>query len=846
MDIQNIKETLQLNSEEIKGNRDLTNELVIDDIMLSLGYNKKRVKGVRRLYDDSIDWEVIIDEQKRFIIKTVGYKNSIELNQEEIFDTYSGYDFLLLTDGDKLNLYSEKLSKCEPIFETSITEDSENYVDILSNIEKDKYAPKVLEDRYIAELLTIDELNKVIDDNIEDIIMTIIGLTGYKETKRNIQLVRDRVYRVSDDTTSIINENNEKVAELNNSIHKLEEENAKLKEEKANLEEENVRIQEEKANLEKEKTSLAEEKDNEETDNSLSNRIKELEEINSRLQEDKENLEIKIKEANSHKDELENERETLIEEKKSLEEKLREYVESAKDNNEAVVDVSKFTEEIERLNNEKAELKLQVKKFEGEIYRLKHSGEIADAEMETNAKQLLDTIEDNLDLDRAYVAVIGHKLFQTNSIHKFIGTAIEELYEEVGFKLLPVLFDGDSFMLVQNPEKPDFTINKKSYGIDFEDLSEQEILAKIIKLFQGFKEVKFVCKTIGTLREDSKGEEEITLEVPINSLNSVIWDDNTEIKRIEYIGNDTGIKCVIPQYNSDNLSMELSKVLEGLIGLSDDLIGAVKTIKSVDLAKVSKFIEVINKDNRKNPKIPFTRFTLSEIDNIGKCIPIINEICSIAKIDKDKIKLYIKAISTNTSIIDKYRVQTELDNVYQGEIKGNGELKEIEINGNIIDYLTFTKKSLKVQSDIIKKLKSVNIGDEQFEVVDNNNIAEIIKHCIENRVNKEVDFRCDLVGKVFGEEYNVLSTDIADVAVDNTEIEIDGTVYYISDMEEWQYVYSLIKVYALATKSRDIRFTVDIDSGAYEIYSNNTIDFDVSFILSVRTLIEYLRLKIEE
>ena len=71
LNIKEITETLEFNKDDLKGNRMLTNEIIVDDIMLGLGYNKRRDKSVQRLYDKLIDWMVVTAYGKKIVFKVV-------------------------------------------------------------------------------------------------------------------------------------------------------------------------------------------------------------------------------------------------------------------------------------------------------------------------------------------------------------------------------------------------------------------------------------------------------------------------------------------------------------------------------------------------------------------------------------------------------------------------------------------------------------------------------------------------------------------------------------------------------------------------------------------------------
>ena len=51
------------------------------------------------------------------------------------------------------------------------------------------------------------------------------------------------------------------------------------------------------------------------------------------------------------------------------------------------------------------------------------------------------------------MGVVNNKLFQEDSLRRFVGICIEKLYELESFNIMPLLFDGDVFKIKQNGNK---------------------------------------------------------------------------------------------------------------------------------------------------------------------------------------------------------------------------------------------------------------------------------------------------------------------------------------------------------------------------------------------------------
>lgn len=142
INIDEFKETLELNRSEIAHNQSLTNEYLIDDIMSQLGYNKRRNKDVKRLFDKPIDWEVLSTGSPKLAVKVFALDD--EMNSDEVqsaMEYCKGklFSILVLTNGETLNVYRynkvkrEYTSVCEIKLTDELSELSESVLEAISN-----------------------------------------------------------------------------------------------------------------------------------------------------------------------------------------------------------------------------------------------------------------------------------------------------------------------------------------------------------------------------------------------------------------------------------------------------------------------------------------------------------------------------------------------------------------------------------------------------------------------------------------------------------------------------------------------------------------------------------------
>jgi len=82
--------------------------------------------------------------------------------------------------------------------------------------------------------------------------------------------------------------------------------------------------------------------------------------------------------------------------------------------------------------------------------------------------ELLDSIEDDPEQERTYVAAIDGNLYQERDIRRFVGICIEELYKTAAVTLMPILYDSNNFIVkeVRDNGDCDFTLGTKRFALD--------------------------------------------------------------------------------------------------------------------------------------------------------------------------------------------------------------------------------------------------------------------------------------------------------------------------------------------------------------------------------------------
>lgn len=586
IDLSYVKETIELNSQDIEHSREETNSLLMDDMLQALGYNRRRERGVKPIRSDEADWEVACSDGNRFIVRVYGYRDNLptiaELESLGILDFVlsKGYQYLVVTNGELMgliNVTKRSLIDVGNIF-SDIADDS------LIKLSKDGWDESVF---IKYEPLHISEEDLVNAIQSPQVITSIKDYLGVDTTDSLVdtQIIGILTSMHSSDSFDISGMKAE-----SDTISRLEAENKKLRQQVEDLQLESS-----------DGFDAIDITDKNEA------KVGQLEQDIARLQEENQALKVKIGDLN---------------------EQISRREDSGVDLE--VSDSYAYREKIGALTSENTHLQSQIKEYQAKIEELEKELSGAEDETVVRARQLLAAIEDNPELPRTYVGVINSRLFQIHELPKFVGTCIQELYSHVSFELMRILFDGDIFKMVYPAKRGDLMINSKSYDIDLEGISEVEILSKLKVVFSKYPKVVFLYKTIGSIDAKSyyKSEDYQSLDdadklsvlersrnrlavsepdevldtsiipddsvqllgLPLSEVNDIIWnEDAVQVISLAILSDATG-----SMYRVHNHTLEevVQDGMYALMAFYPSVIDAYNVIHSIDLTAASEWIAV--------------------------------------------------------------------------------------------------------------------------------------------------------------------------------------------------------------------------------------------------------------
>ena len=423
-----IKDTIATHLDELKNEPYSINELLIEDILAGLGYNRRKDTNIKRIYQDSLSWKIA--NHIGIMVSSSNDNDTVKSEVSKLSDF--DCDILLVVSYNSIFVFRYKDNDFSKIYSINMQNDlSDTDKNVLKAISKEDYDLEMIDDMFSSSNITLEDLK----DNL-------------------INFSSDVINVLSDSGKFIINESNKAVCkdlfdELLNGAGSVA----------SGVSSEDVKKYRE--------------------------RIRELSESNAIL------------------------------------------------------------------SNENGILKEENKKLSDEVNNL-------EGIEDRKADQLLNVIKDEPNSDRKYITVVGSELNQYNTIYELIGRSIQKLYALKGLDAAQYIYSSNTFTLIDEPVRNDTIIANKAYDIDIDPTTikerETEYINKLYILFSHYEDIKFRCKTIGTLR-DTVVEEDKTAE------NEVADNTNNEIETSEEIA-ESSVKLEDTSSENDNQVDNIDDTIE--------------------------------------------------------------------------------------------------------------------------------------------------------------------------------------------------------------------------------------------------------------------------------------------
>lgn len=732
-------------------NKDAVNDLLVDEILNTLGYNRKLDADIQKLYGDKFDWR-INNGSTSILIKTYTTKQTLSEISEE-FNV--NVDIIIRTNGKELGIANNNVERI-----IDLTNISEKEMEMLGYLTKDGF-----------DLLKLTEKINDPSINIEEII----------RSKEVIELIVEKT-----------GESNEHVLEAINELFKQTE----------------IRAEQEQIG-----------------------------------KDFKDELELKLNKSE----------EKIVQLQKEIEDIKN--VGTAVGVGQGGQSDAEFRNQIAKLHRENTEKDDKILKLAKEIKELTDKKENKGKDNKKYATELIDTIEDEDDIPRAYVGVINKQLFQEESLKKYVGICLEKLYDIEGFNIMPILFDGDIFKITDKNitgADSDFMINTKRYWIDIQEETEESILSKLKTLFNRYESVVYEYKTIGKIENaigveveeleyDPKGK--TNLQVKYINLSDVMWNDNAT--DISIISVKVGQRRYIINRELP-LNYQLIEIIDAILTNSDDLEESAKILMRHNYKGVSFAIKP--NDGSVAP-LPFSKLGVGTIESAGMMIPIISSIVNMTALDKNTIEFTLELQVNNQDDIIKYSINNPImkltDN--EGAINLTGVGESVVISGNITDLALMNQYTDKIYYNLIRKAHAVKSKQMQDQLDTPDGRVRSFEAII-SRYKGSVEELANALGNVMDNEesnkYKIMSLNPNEVTQDRIEINIEGQTIHISELTAAELTFTLIRLHIYINKNKSIGVQVEVDMGGLEFYNTKYETTNALKMLTTKTVCGYINNRI--
>lgn len=556
------------------------------------------------------------------------------------------------------------------------------------------------------------------------------------------------------------------------------------------------------------------------------------------------------------------------------------------------IEVEKYRSQINELHVKIQALEVEINQKNIKIEELEDKLVRKGSKKQVEAMDLLDSIEDDPQQERTYVAVIDDNLFQERNIKRFIGICIEELYKTAAVSLMPILYDSNNFHVreVRNGENCDFTLGVKRYALDISDDTEDSLMQKAVSMYKAYPDRIFYCKKIGTVKvqfddmyhrdksvnsddamslesdhtadENSNGVE--TRENVENSDNNNNVDSTGMVDGYAYFGirgteqllNYQYAQCISiaaiytatnnRYYTVDDQSLAsqiISQVQALIAACQSNMIEAgLKNYKA--LGTLDGLLEPMTMSNKGLPKMPMTKTVISNVNNMEDVNKVLVAVADAFGYDEQLVQIMykIKYVEGDENIqgclgsIDDIIEDNVID--YPGDSVGN--FFEKRIDGGITDNTILSRNSLEIQSKIFRGLTKVINEDINNEIVQDDQFADVVqqmfRHGLANR--KKIDPR--MFGQVVGTDRMAVSTNKADVLDKYVTVRAGNQVYYVSRPEPVLLIYELIRMQTALYGNKQITFCVNISEDAFKFYRDEFRTNQPQLDMLVKTIVNYV------
>lgn len=750
MDINSIKETLEAKRDIVENDKESTNELLVDDLVTYLRYNKRLDKGTKRRISEDIDWEIQYDSEdssKKLMIKVYGH--GAEISEDEILRVNNialekGYQICVLTDGERL-IITKPNAKLQGSFEINLFNENETTEEILKALSKNAKSDNIIDYNYYKHLLTIEVIQntiKTLNEDFTNKVMNTLDCPDIEEFRRLISSIISTIYEDNGDTVD--------KSELDKINEELKLAQDELKATKLSLESKSKEVDQISLQISL-KTAEGQEKDSliASKDDEIAKKNEELENKNKELAQKQLELDDKIAELsklNESNDSDENENNQRITE---LEQQVLDYkaeiekistelndIKSKESDNSSQGDNTATDEELKNAKAECESLHNQIveltKKCEDlQVVNEKNIKAIADIASEESMQKIIES--DNM---VEIATKLASKLNNINTEDLINNpNSVSEIDEEVK-RLKDYIYNIE--LGLSNAEERYRRLNQENEKLEADkEVAENEVDDLRKKLAESEEECQKALTEAGTLRDSNENLKKENAQ--LSKFLEASRNKNEELlNKVNGDGESTSDEQLIAGYRE-----QIEKLSEQLADAQED---AKDSKEKLDEA-LTKLNEL--SDNK-----------LKKVDELLACIE-----------DSNELK------RTYVGVVNDELYQTESLNSFIGQsLQKLYELKNFEASSYLFNGDIFRLVTDAVRRDLILNSKPYDI-----DLTDITEDEALNKLRIVFSKFSDIPFGCKKIGNInIQDEHPSETYDETSEYVENSEYTEDGE--YIEDI----------------------------------------------------------------
>lgn len=318
-----------------------------------------------------------------------------------------------------------------------------------------------------------------------------------------------------------------------------------------------------------------------------------------------------------------------------------------------------------------------------------------------------------------------------------------------------------------------------------------------------------------------------------------------KLNAVRYIVSSNKTFIVSRDYEEITLEKMLSKSIDALLAMAKSIgyYNITKEFTDIDLVSLSSSFDTINGTSDDRVRIFGGKYVVTNVDSAYTIINIIKDISNNLQLDMQDVWIYLDGETESDEIIELYGAYENTIAVYENSVyESNEEYSKgySIIPGYLPDIIPMTRNSMIAHKDILRNVVAVKSDRIALAVKNKLDCIKVIKALFETATNDGITVNLDAIGTIVNDTRQIVYNKNDNLDFEYHEFECNDTIYYIPDMEVYQYIYSIIKVQAGLFLNKKIAVKAEIDMDALSFYKDYFESCEPSLTLAIGELVEFI------